>query len=175
MSSHSDPGSVSFAETRKAVLDAFEHLEAQAREREAEIIRRAEERAGEIVAQAEERVAELDRQLAKLREDVDSARAALAVIRRRGTEPEPSPLVPANTAPMPATPEPLETPPEPPAARPFQDTTAPTSVPSWSDVHAQVESQPQSASDQPGSTSPQETLRALRAALEALNRPREGE
>ncbi len=166
MTSDTDPDGVSFAGTRKALFETLERLEEQAREHEAEIIRRAEERGREIVAQAEERVAELDRQLATLRDEIDSARAALAAIRQHPIEEHAGASAPPaepveETAEEPTSPAPQPEP-EPPSSEPG-------SAPAWADLQAQPP-----AADQ-GATSPQETLRALRAALEALNRPREGE
>ncbi len=182
MASPSDPEQRSFAETRRALLDALERFEQEAREREAEIVRRAEQRAREIVDAAEQRVATLDRDLAKLRDEIDTARAALAAIREQPPAPEPveparaepeagvplQPPVPASMEPPEA--QPAELPASEPSAVPGEPGPAAPPAPRWAEPQPAPAAEPAAAS-----TSPQETLRALRAALEALNRPREGE
>ncbi len=152
-----DPESVSFAETRQALLHALEQVEQQAHEREAEIVQRAEERARQILARAEARVADLDQHLARLRDELDRARSELAAIREQREAPASPDLTPVESAPL----QPSAPAPQSEAAEPNSGWTGPRPL----DVAPLPES----------GASPQETLRALRAALEALNRPREGD
>lgn len=156
---------VAFADVRQAVLAALEQAEQLVAHEATHAARQADERARRVVAETIQCAIELDAQVGELGQQLDRTRSRLAAIRERltaqlhGVEaPGAAPASPAAAAPEgppPPAPEdaPGPQPPSPPAAGP----SPPEPPPSGPSVSAD------------------ETIRVLRAALEALGRPREGE
>lgn len=187
-------GADPFTQIRHALLESIERAEQESRAQADQIVREAEQRARQITVDATRQAGDLERQIAGLHQQMDQASAALAAVRtaaERLTQ-----TLEASAAPAASPPEPFPpalSPLPPPAPEPRSESSEreaafarlldppsgpePPTEPSAPQAATDPSPPPSNVAPQPAAPplesadSPEDTLRALRAALEALNQP----